>query len=288
MHVSETPSTAETTVSLDDVRQRAPDQVAAAAFAARAVQSELLTVAAFAGELEHIVLTIADPVAAELRLQWWRDAVVTSDNDGRSGHPLADDVRNVLGRLNWPHDRLHAFFDAYADALYDGSGTSDDVFVRAVDVRFSEPMRLAAAILGAGRDHSTPDCLIAPSARAYGLMQIALTVPHLTRLGRMPLPASYGLGEANDAAQLAASQHRLVGAARKALAEAAPVFKRTGRRPRVAVLPVAAVEPHLRALERVGRDSPATIYAAEIAPLVRFAVMACAQLTGRLPRLRDR
>lgn len=284
--MSETTSKPETTVSLDELRQRAPDQLTAAAFAPRAAQPDLLTIATFAGELQNIVLTIADPAAAELRIQWWRDAVVTPAHGERSGHPLADDMRDLVRRLDWPHERLHVFCDAYADALYDGSAARDDAFKGTLDVRFGEPMHMAAAVLGASGDHSALDSVIVPAGRAYGLMQTALTLPHLTRLGRMPLPSAYGLIETNTPSALIAVQRRLIVEARQALGETAPEFKLLSRRLRVAVLPVAAVEPHLRALERVGHDSPATIHAAAIAPLVRFAVMARAQATGGLPRPR--
>ena len=76
---------------------------------------------AFNAEVAAVRDRIREPMAGEVRLQWWRDAI----NAGApTGHPVADPLIETIGRFGLPHaafDRLleARIFDLYDDAMPD-------------------------------------------------------------------------------------------------------------------------------------------------------------------------
>ena len=128
-----------------------------------------------------------------------------------------------------------------------------------------------------------------PRGQAYGLARLLLGLPHALARGRVPLPQSRldacavsnqellsGEGGSNVAALIAS----LCAEARKALATSREQVANLPRQVRPAFLPLALVEPYLRALERPGRDVLRSV--AEIAPLTRVWRIAAAHWLGRI------
>lgn len=64
---------------LDTLRQaaiaREPDRYFAATLAPEARRYDLIALTAFAAELANIPTQVREPLAGEIRLQWWRDAL---------------------------------------------------------------------------------------------------------------------------------------------------------------------------------------------------------------------
>ena len=85
----------------DEMRQTArdlaPDRYYAALLAPRDVRDDLVTLAAFAGEMVRIEHLAREPMIGEIRLQWWRDALAAERSE-RTGNPLADQLRETVRR----------------------------------------------------------------------------------------------------------------------------------------------------------------------------------------------
>ncbi len=72
------------------VRQRDRDRYWSALFAPKLKRPSLLALYAFNAELDHILALVSEPMAGQIRLQWWRDAVDLASPGTRTGNPVAD------------------------------------------------------------------------------------------------------------------------------------------------------------------------------------------------------
>lgn len=142
---------------------RSGDRIAYLAhlFAPESVRPALHALAAYRLELKRIVARARDPLAAEIRLQWWRDAVRNQGHGAVAGVPLLEALRQAMARYHWPADVLATISEAHIHDLYAdpfptldefdgyagetaGAATQLAVMALAIDVR-GEADGLAAA-----------------------------------------------------------------------------------------------------------------------------------------------
>lgn len=99
---------------------RAGDRIhyLATLFAPASVRSALLALGAYRLELDRIVRTARDPVAAEIRLQWWRDAIADRGFGEGAGVALVVALRAGMQRYGWPQEVLCAVSEARIHDLY--------------------------------------------------------------------------------------------------------------------------------------------------------------------------
>ena len=130
------------------VRQRDRDRYWSALFAPRAGRAAVLALYAFNAELDHILAAVSEPMAGQIRLQWWRDAVDLAPLGTRTGNPVADALSAAITEHNLSKDRLIGMVDARVPAMF-GEPPLDDkalkTFLRETEGAVFE---LAAAILG--------------------------------------------------------------------------------------------------------------------------------------------
>jgi len=102
-----------------DVRARDRTAYLATLFAPERTRPALLTLHAYRLELRRIVDTIREPLAAEIRLQWWRDAI-RGEGYGAGGAavPLVEALQENMARYRWPADALCAMSEARIHDLY--------------------------------------------------------------------------------------------------------------------------------------------------------------------------
>ncbi|MCF3933063.1 squalene/phytoene synthase family protein [Acuticoccus sp. M5D2P5] len=102
----------------DDVRTRDRTAYLSVLFAPASVRRALLALAAYRLELGRIVETIRDPLAAEIRLQWWRDAIRDQGFGEGAGIPLVLALRDGMARYHWPATTLADMSEAHIHDLY--------------------------------------------------------------------------------------------------------------------------------------------------------------------------
>ncbi len=207
----------------------------------------------------------------------------------RTGNPVADAVRAAMHRHDLPAPLLLDMIDAREVdlALHEPTPTTPRSPLTCGKARARcSPWPRASCVPSASAD---AQAAAAASGQAYGLARLLLGLPHALARGRVPLPQSRldacavsnqallsGEGGSNVAALIAS----LCAEARKALATSREQVANLPRQVRPAFLPLALVEPYLRALERPGRDVLRSV--AEIAPLTRVWRIAAAHWLGRI------
>ena len=251
-----------------------PDRYLAALLAPREARDDLVTLAAFLAGIGKVAEQVSDPMLGEIRLQWWHDALLPSQRDTISGNPIADAFAGVVKRRGLSLTALGDFLDAHTHALYPAPPSTAEALFLELDLTEKSAFDFAGQILAATADQHYAD-MTRNAAVAYGLARRALRLPFSLARGRDVLPAEWqgqaGLSQGLKCLVLEAR-------ARLKLIEqnwpgATPALRQT-------LLPVALVEPYLRALERRGYDAAHEI--GDVSPLTRVWRLGTAHVRGRL------
>lgn len=268
-------------------RAQERDRYISALLAPRAVRDDLIALAAFAGEIARIPAVVHEPMAGEIRLQWWRDVLEAVGRGEKSGHPVADAVGAAQRRHRLPKGLLHGIIDAHTVGLYEEPLVDDPALWSFLAK--TEGAMFSLGLRALGRSDPTAQRAADAAGLAYGLARVLVELPALWAQGRTLLPESRlraaGLSPADVKAGSAGARLRpvlrdLTEEARAQLAKARRGWRHLTAAQRAALLPLALVEPYLRALERPGRDLLRE--ASDILPLRRVWHLWWARRSGSL------
>lgn len=267
-------------------RDHEPDWYLTALLAPRGVRDDLVTLAAFFGDIARIPLVVSDPMLGEIRLQWWRDAIEAREAGVATGNPIADELTSVIARRNLLPGSVLAVLDGCSAELTDSLSAGEAAFATHLDQAYGSMFQLCARVLGA---EATPDATraIEAAGRAYGNACAALRLPVSLSKGRLPLPLDFFGGAdprhlplAGAQSAVRAANSALAGAASAQLADARRQLANLPRPLIAAFLPLALVEPYFRALQKAGHDP--IWHTAEISPIERATRLWLARFTRRV------
>jgi phytoene synthase len=184
------------------VEKADPDRFAATMASPVAARQVLFPLYAFNVEVARAPWVTQESMIAEMRLQWWRDALEEiAEGASVRRHEVVTPLSRVLDRDDASRlDRLVAArrWDIYRDPFEDG-----DHFRRYIDETAVGPMFVAAHAIARTADVAlSPDVEAALQAlgHATGLARFLQAVPALEAQGRVPLLD----GRSESVAQLAA------------------------------------------------------------------------------------
>lgn len=166
---------------VDPLREGDPDRFAAVLAAPARARPVLAALYAFNLEVARAPWVTEEAMIAEMRLQWWRDALEEIGAGGRvRAHPVVAALAGVLdpdGAATL--DRLVAArrFDVARDAHEDAAAFEAYLDATAGDLHWT-----AARLLGSGSEAE-----VRAVARASGLANLFLAIPALEAWGRRPL-----------------------------------------------------------------------------------------------------
>jgi phytoene synthase len=255
-------------------RSLAFDRYLSALLAPRAVREDLVALAAYLGELARIPLTVVDPQIAEIRLEWWRGAAEGFASGADTGNPIADAMARAARRHDLPVDLLLLPIEGRSRELYEDGLPDRSALGTYFDETEGAAFRLALRVLGANAaGEYEPLCRMAASAQ--GCTELALSLPRFLVRSRLPFPAEEAaiMGDPRQLAQdpaRAAARHiasRLGDEARRSLAAFRTAESSLTPIALPAFLPLALIEPYLRAIESPRHDALTGL--AEISPLTR-------------------
>ena len=259
-------------------RSTAPDRFYAALFAPIEAREDLIALAAFSGEIERISRQVSEAALGEIRVAWWRDAFLSRGESGRSGNPILDAFAEVIRRQALSLGVIEDYLEAHADALYGEPPANDADLTKSMRILDGTPLLFAASILGVELD----EALLDAAARASGFARIGRELPYALMRGRALLPLArspnpFGPDEPEDWRPQVAW---LASEGREALGQVRHQLKGKPKAVTTALLPLALVEPHFRALQDPRHEPARDIV--EFAPISRLWRIARAHWSGRI------
>ena len=178
---------------------------------------------AFGHEIGHVRQRITAPLAGEIRLQWWRDAIAGGARGDVAGHPVAAALLATIEACKLPRLAFDDMIEARIADLYDDPPPDAAALEQYCGATDGALVRLSCLALAGGDEPG--------GASACGHAGMALGIARLLRAGR---------GLAEKWPELARMHLRL--------AEAGMAGVRPRARP--AFLGLAQVEPDLRRPDR--------------------------------------
>jgi phytoene synthase len=256
-------------------RSTAFDRYLAALLTPEPARSDLIALAAYLGELARIPLTVKEPALADIRLQWWEDAIGKIAGGGVTGNPIADELGKVMTRHGVPPELVVQPIRGRARELAGERIADEAAFRHYLSETEGAAFRIAAIVLGVRGDAC--DEIAEHAGAAWGRVGLALALPRHLAHRRLPLPQTRFTGSdprllprLKAAAAMRDLTIELAVEARARLGKArAAAEAREARAPLAAFLPLALVEPYLRALGSPSHDP--LVGFADISPLTRVS-----------------
>ncbi len=267
-------------------RRDAHDYYLSALLGPPGARDDLLVLAAFEGELSRIIATVADPILAEIRLQWWSETVAAMEGAHQSGHPVADALSKLVEEGRVSVASLARSIDARSADTGTDPITTDEDLNRYLDSSEGAALARSIAIITAITGIAPPPpALIEAAGRSIGLVRVLLELPRQRAMDRPlllplnPIPATpstsvqraveVDVDVADEASRQAAQCRKIADSARRYLDDVRQGWAEMSRWHRAALGPVALVGPYLKGLQRVGYLEPHP--AGVITPISRVA-----------------
>jgi len=242
----------------EQVRAGDKDRFLATLFAPEKYRRPLYALYAFNLEVARVRELAREPMPGEIRLQWWRDALLGTGQGEAASNPVAAALREVVVRYRLPLAALADLIDARSVDLYDDPMPSCAGLKTYAAQTSSVLFDLAARILRDGKEPGAAD-LIGHAGSAYAIAGLLRALPVHAGRRQLYVPADlmqrYG-AQAEDAfAGRATTELRTVLAelrlrARQHLDAARDLVGTAPEAIMPALLPVALVCPALDRMER--------------------------------------
>ena len=101
------------------VRAADHDRYLAALYAPAEKREALLSLYAFNAEIASIRERVSQPLPGEIRLQWWRDAILSGDVAAGAGNPVAEALIAAIESFRLPRHSFDDYLEARLFDLYD-------------------------------------------------------------------------------------------------------------------------------------------------------------------------
>ncbi|MDP2618742.1 MAG: phytoene/squalene synthase family protein [Hyphomicrobiales bacterium] len=131
------------------------DRYLAALLAPRGPREELMALYAFDAELCGVRAKISEPLAGEIRLQWWRDAIAVlyrGEGGESAGHPVLQALKPAIAAGKLPLDAFQNLINARIFDLYDDPIASMTELEGYLGDTFGAVIQLSCLILSRGAD----------------------------------------------------------------------------------------------------------------------------------------
>ncbi len=158
-----------------------------ALFAGPDAREGLFAVYAFNHEIARIADTVREPLAGEIRLQWWRDAMAGVFAGDPPGHPVAIALSETVRRfaLSWSH--FERLLDGRGAELSGDPPADTDALIRYAEGISAPVSCLGLEVLGVGGDAAIE------AARhvgiAWAITGLVRAIPFHAARARVYLPA---------------------------------------------------------------------------------------------------
>ena len=243
------------------VRAADKDRYLACLFAPAPRRRHLFALYAFNAEVVAVRERTAEPMAGEVRLQWWRDALAGSAAGGTEGNPVSAALTDTIARYGLARESLEDLIEARAFDLYNDPMPTSDVFRGYLRATAASLFELAAMVLGG--DRAAISRAAEPAGLAYGIAGLLRAFPLHASRGQIFLPRDLLDRSGVHAEDIAAGRTtpavlaalaELRADARTKLDEVRRCMADLPAAARPAFLPLALVDGYLSAMDRPDHD----------------------------------
>jgi len=244
------------------VRAGSRDRYLAALLAPAKARDHLMALYALDVELAEIREKITEPLAGEIRLQWWRDAIAAlyrgAAGEGR-GHPVVRALAPAIEAGRLPQPAFEQLIDTRQFDVHQDKTLSFGELEAYLGATEGAVFQLVCLILSGGENPGSGTAA-GHAGMATGLAFLLRALPRHAARGKLYLPADllarHGasdeeLFQGRMSPELAAALEEVRGIARQHLAAARGEAGKLPRALRPAFAPAALVPAYLRASERV-------------------------------------
>lgn len=163
------------------VREEDRDRFLATLFAPASSRPGLFAIYAFDIEIARISGRVSEPLAGEVRLQWWRDVITGASREQAAGSPVAAALVETIERHALPEQIFLDVIEAQRDALYRKPIETMAEFEAWAGKTSGGVLALAARVLSGG--DASHDHLSTHAGIALACMKAAAPGPNLQDFG---------------------------------------------------------------------------------------------------------
>ena len=246
----------------DIVRRHDKDRYLASLFVPEDKRPHLWALYAFNYEIARMRESISQPMAGEVRLQWWSEALGSLGVDGSADHPVLGAVSAAVKAGSLPIPALMGLIEARRFDLYDDPMPTLTELEGYLGETSSMLIQLASMIL-AGKDAAMAAGAAGYAGVAYGLAGLLRALPLQRARGQCFVPRDLLALEGLQPSDLLAGRPRealarvigkLIGIAQERLGQARSERGSIPEAAMVAFLPASLTEAYLRTLARRASD----------------------------------
>jgi 15-cis-phytoene synthase len=234
------------------------DRWLAGLFAPADARPHLYALTAFSYEVGRLREVVREPLAGEMRLAWWREALTQAGRPEVAGNPVAAALNETIARFDLPRQAFDDLLAARTFDLYDDPMPGMNDLEGYCGETCSALFRLSALILAEGRDVGGAEAA-GYAGVAYALTGLLRALPLTSARGQVYLPADLlarhgvsreAIAARRDSSGLRAALAELRGLARRRLDAARRLARECPRAIAPAFLPLAALPLYLAKMER--------------------------------------
>ena len=164
----------------------------AALFAPAVKRSSVHAIGAFALEIGHVRGRVRQPIAGEIRLQWWQDVIDGGRSSEAAAHPVAAALRDTMARAALPRSIVADMLEAYRVSLYEEPPVDVAALERRLIALRGSSVRLIAQILGGTGE--TIEAAATDAGVALGVLDLMTALPRASGRHRVLLPGDLLIG----------------------------------------------------------------------------------------------
>ena len=169
------------------VRAADKDRFLATLFAPAEHRRALFALYAFNIEVSRVREVVREPLAGEIRLQWWREVLGGEGRGEVAANPVAAALTAAMARYALPRERLAALLEARRFDLYDEPMATLAALDGYAEGTASNLIALAAQILNGGRDAGI-GALAHHAGLAYAIAGLLKALPTHAARGQLYVP----------------------------------------------------------------------------------------------------
>ena len=173
---------------LNVVRENSVDLYLANLLLDKSIRADIFALHAFHVEVTNITLQGGEPMAAEIRLQWWRDALSGERKDEAEGHPVARRLLETIVQHDLPIQPLLNKVDAHVFDLYNDPMGDRNMFEGYCGETRSSLFQLASIIVGAEQNEVAADSC-GHAGVAFSIATIIANMAYSRQHGKVYLPS---------------------------------------------------------------------------------------------------